>query len=153
MRGHAARSAAVFVTPRHAPPRAGSVRLRVRYSECDPMNVAHHAAYAPWLEIGRTELLRVAGVSYAQLEQAGVFLVIVSLEVRYRRPVLYDDVVEVRTRVEHASKVKIRHAYDIVVVERAGRPIEESAAGALTTLACVDREGRVTLLPTWLAGE
>ena len=47
-------------------------------------------------EAGRTELLRSTGVSYAQLEGAGVFLVIVKLDVRYRRPVLYDDVVEVR---------------------------------------------------------
>jgi acyl-CoA thioester hydrolase len=128
------------------------VRVRVRYSECDPMNVAHHAAYAPWLEIGRTELLRAGGVSYAQLEAAGVFLVITKLEVAYRRPVLYDDVVEVRTRVESASRVKIRHGYEVVVVERGGAAASEVAAGATTTLACVDEQGRVCMLPEWLSG-
>jgi acyl-CoA thioester hydrolase len=85
------------------------------------MNVAHHAAYVPWLEIGRTELLRDAGVSYAQLEQAGVYLVIVKLDLRYRRPVFYDDLVEVRTRVSAAGKVKIEHTYEVAVVERLGK--------------------------------
>ena len=49
------------------------------------MGVVHHAAYIPWLEMGRTELLRDAGISYAQLEAAGTFLVIVKLSCSYRR--------------------------------------------------------------------
>src|SRR5215831_14574596 len=98
----------------------GSVRMRVRYCECDPMGVAHHAAYAPWLEIGRTELLRDTGVTYADMERAGVFLVITRMECRYRRPVYYDDLVEVRTRVVGGSRVKIQHEYEIVVAEDGG---------------------------------
>lgn len=132
------------------PPVSGSVRIRVRYCECDPMNVAHHAAYIPWLEIGRTELLRASGVSYAQLESAGVFLVIAKLDARYRKPVFYDDVVEVRTRVAETSAVKIVHEYEVVVVEHAGQACETACAAAGTTLACVDREGKVRPLPEWL---
>ena len=117
------------------------------------MGVAHHAAYIPWLEMGRTELLRDAGVSYADLEASGVFLVIVKLEVRYRRPIRYDDVVEVRTRVVGGSRVKIEHEYELVVVERDGEVKEEAVAAAATTLACVDGEGRVRELPGWLVAE
>jgi acyl-CoA thioester hydrolase len=101
--------------PPHAPHAPGlrvhqnTYRLRVRYNECDPMGVAHHAAYAPWLEIGRTELLRDSGVSYAQLEQDGVFLVIVRLTINYKRPVRYDDQIEVRTTWRGGGKVKIEH--------------------------------------------
>ena len=152
MRGHADQLATNLPAPASAVPRAGNTRLRVRYCECDPMNVAHHAAYIPWLEIGRTELLRAGGVAYAQLERAGVFLVIAKLEAAYRRPVLYDDVVEVRTRVTSASRVKVVHAYEIAVVERAGEATEIVAAVAGSTLACVDRDGRVQTLPAWLAG-
>lgn len=152
MRGHADQLASDLPAPILAVPRAGTTRLRVRYCECDPMNVAHHAAYIPWLEIGRTELLRTGGVPYAQLERAGVFLVIAKLEAAYRRPALYDDVVEVRTRVVSASRVKIVHAYEVVVVERAGQATEIVAAAAGSTLACVDRDGRVRVLPAWLAG-
>jgi acyl-CoA thioester hydrolase len=155
MKGHAQRlGAGLADLASHGvrrPPSSGTSRLRVRYCECDPMGVAHHAAYVPWLEIGRTELLRESGIAYAQLEHAGIFLVIVKLEVRYRRPILYDDVVEVRTRVQPgSSKVKIEHTYELVVVERAGKPLEEVAAAAATTLACVNRDGNVQMLPEWL---
>ena len=135
-----------------------ATRLRVRYCECDPMNVAHHAAYAPWLEIGRTELLRGAGMTYAAMAHAGVLLVIVKLGVTYRRPVRYDDVIEVRTRWVGGSRVKIEHEYEIVVVERdaslGGVPASphDVAAVASTTLACVGRDGRPMALPEWLAG-
>lgn len=117
------------------------------------MGVAHHASYVPWLEIGRTELLRSTGVSYRTLEAHGVFLVIVKLEVRYRRPIRYDDVVEVRTKVVGGSRVKIEHEYELVVVERDGAAKEEAVAAAATTLACVDGEGRVKELPGWLVAE
>lgn len=136
--------------PAHPTPVRGSVRLRVRYCECDPMGVAHHASFIPWLEIGRTELLREGEVSYAQLERAGVFLVVVKLDARYRRRVLYDDVVEVRTKVTAGSRVKIQHSYAVVVVQRNDKPAEEVAMVAATTLACVDREGRPIQVPEWL---
>ncbi len=144
-------------TPSRPPQREGSVRIRVRYCECDPMGVVHHAAYAPWLEIGRTELLRDTGVSYADMEKAGVFLVITKLECSYRRPVYYDDVVEVRTKVSGGSRVKLEHVYEVVVVEdgghAAGRGAREpgmAVTTAATTLVCVGRDGKVRPLPDWL---
>lgn len=131
--------------------------MRVRYCECDPMGVAHHASYVPWLEMGRTELLRETGVTYAQLESAGVFLVIVKLEVKYRRPVLYDDLLEIRTNVVGGSRVKIEHEYEVVLVERgrgrmgaAGAAAGDVLAVAATTLACVSGSGRPGALPDWL---
>ncbi|MHC4946771.1 MAG: acyl-CoA thioesterase [Planctomycetota bacterium] len=50
-----------------------TIQIRVRYNECDPMNVAHHTAYPVWFEIGRTELLRRTGLTYRDLEADGVF--------------------------------------------------------------------------------
>lgn len=116
------------------------------------MGVVHHASYIPWLEIGRTEILRDCGVTYADLERAGVFLVIVKLDARYRRPVLYDDLIEVRTTITGGSRVKIEHEYEVVIVERAGKPYNETAAVAGTTLACVDHDGKIRPLPEWLVG-
>ena len=149
---HAAHSPVEVLAPSQIKT-SGVVQVRVRYCECDPMAVAHHASYAPWLEIGRTELLRDCGVSYAALERAGVFLVIVKLEVRYRRPVRYDDLVEVRTKWIGGSRIKIEHEYEVVVVERHGERADQVAAAASTTLACVDAAGKVRELPEWLAGE
>ncbi len=116
------------------------------------MGVAHHSAYPGWLEIGRTELLRSFGRTYASLEREGIFLVVTRLEVAYRRPVRYDDLIEVETRVSGGSRVTIAHEYDVRVVERAGvAPAEpEPAAAARTVLARVDRTGHPAPLPEWL---
>jgi acyl-CoA thioester hydrolase len=133
------------------------------------MGVVHHAAYIPWLEMGRTELLRSAGVSYAEIEAAGVFLVIVKLEASYKRPGYYDDLLEVRTRVVGGSRIKIRHEYEIVRVNDPAAPklaanandavgnnltqrrtVGEVLMTASTLLASVDRSGRPGPLPDWL---
>ncbi|PHQ78489.1 MAG: hypothetical protein COB69_09890 [Phycisphaera sp.] len=141
-------------------PTTGAISVRVRYAECDPMNVAHHASYAPWLEIGRTELLRAGGKSYAALEQAGVFLVVTKLEIKYRRPIVYDDVIEVRTTAHESGRIKIRHTYELVLIQRLDSdpdpstdrrvPIDGVCAVASTELACVNSEGRPVPLPEWL---
>lgn len=121
------------------------------------MGVAHHAAYIPWMEIARTELLRSAGVSYAQLEHEGVFLVIVKLDVTYRRPIYYDDVVDLTATWSGGSRVKIEHAYDFRIAERdaSAGPADPShvVATAKTTLGCVDKAGKIRPLPDWLAWE
>jgi acyl-CoA thioester hydrolase len=127
------------------------------------MCVAHHRSYPAWLEIGRTELLRPTGISYADMERAGVYLVITRLELKYRRPIFYDDVIEVRTRVIGGSKVKIEHEYEIVITEDGGhgahrapdgstssRPLGEVVTTGATTLVCVGKDGRVQPLPEWL---
>ena len=111
----------------------------------------HHASYLPWLEMGRTELLREASVSYAQLEEAGVFLVVVKLDCSYKRPALYDELVEVRTRVVGSSRVKLRHQYEIWRLEdAAGNGEPELLVSASTLLASIDRSGRPSMMPDWL---
>jgi len=157
----ASRAAPPLAAPDRPVPTAGATRIRVRYAECDPMRVAHHASYAPWLEIARTELLRDAGVSYAAMEAGGVFLVITRMEIKYRRPIRYDDLVEVRVRVEPAGAVRIRHHYEIALLERHGAepdradpavPADGVCAVAVTELACVDGAGKPRTLPVWLGG-
>lgn len=114
--------------------------IRVRYPECDPMGVAHHATYPIWFEIGRTEMLRARGGNYRDLEAEGVFLAVVRLEVRYRRPARYDDLLALQTELRLAGPVKIEHTYRLL---RDGELLAEAA----TTLACLDRDGRARVLP------
>lgn len=137
------------LAPRGEIPSEGTTRARARYNECDPMGVVHHGSYATWLELGRTELLRDGGVTYAQLEDAGVLLVVTKLALRYRLPARYDDELEILTRVSGGGRARIDHAYE---VRRVG---ENGVAGdlcveATTTIACVDESGRPRPLPDWL---
>ena len=129
---------------------AGETRLRVRYTECDPMGLAHHSSYAGWLEIGRTELLRASGVTYAQVEASGVLLVVTRLEIAYKAPARYDDEVVVLTRVTGGKRARLDHAYEVWVDKGDGRGRSVLCAEASSTLACVDREGRPKPLPEWI---
>lgn len=55
-------------------PDSHEIQVRVRYAETDRMGLLHHATYAVYFEMGRTELLRSRGHSYREVEDAGFFL-------------------------------------------------------------------------------
>ena len=123
-------------------------RIRVRYCECDPMGVAHHASYIPWFELARTELLRNRGTRYADLERDGVLLMVTRMDVRYKASVAYDDVVEIQTRTDHVGRARLRHAYELRVIESGSEAVERPiAAEASIELACCDATGRPRPLP------
>lgn len=123
--------------------RSCEMQIRVRYAETDRMGLLHHAQYLVYFEQGRTELLRQRGISYRDLEDAGYFLVVVEAHVKYRRPAYYDDVLTLRTWVHRITVVRIQHRYELY------RASELLAEGE-TTLACVDRQGKLQPLPSVL---
>ena len=107
------------------------------------MGVLHHANYVTYFEIGRTELLRSTGISYKQLEDEGLLMVIVRIGIRYRKPAKYDDLLTLRTKTIRAGGAKIDHTYQLF---RGDELICEGES----TLACVDRQGKVQRVPEWL---
>ncbi len=119
---------------------AHEMDIRVRYAETDAMGCLHHARYAVYLEMGRTEALRASGIRYRELEARGIFYVVARLEVRFRAPARYDDVVRLRTETERFTRVRVDHRY---VMTREGVILAEAG----TTLACVGRDGRPMGLP------
>ncbi len=125
---------------------SGEITIRVRYAETDQMGLLHHANYLVYFEQGRTELLRDLGYTYRDIEAQGFFLVLTKLQVRYRRPAHYDDLLTLRTTVVRTTLVKIEHKYELL---RDGLLLAE----AETTLGCVDHEGKVQPLPDNLRGE
>jgi acyl-CoA thioester hydrolase len=125
---------------------SGEIQIRVRYAETDRMGLLHHANYLVYFEQGRTELLRARGLSYKDLEDQGFLLVLVRIQVRYRSPAHYDDVLTLRTSVVRTTSVKIEHRYELL---RDGVLVAEGES----TLACVDREGKLQRLPDFLMEE
>lgn len=119
----------------------GEVQIRVRYAETDRMGLLHHANYLVFFEQARTELLRQQGGVYKELEDRGFFLVVAKVEVRYKAPAYYDDVLTVRTTVTRGGPVRIEHKYEV------WRPDGTLCAEGLTTLACVDRQGKLQAMP------
>lgn len=122
---------------------SGEIQIRVRYAETDRMGLLHHANYLVYFEQARTELLRQYGASYKDLEDQGYYLVIAKVEVKYKSPAYYDDVLTIRTTVVRTTPVRIEHRYEVF---REGVLICEG----MTTLACVDKQGRLQAMPRWL---
>jgi acyl-CoA thioester hydrolase len=87
--------------------------VRVRYAETDQMGVVYHGNYAAYFEMGRVEWLRNLGLSYKEMEQAGVMLPVVSLTMNYKKPARYDDLLTVRTILKKQQGVKIEFDYEI----------------------------------------
>ena len=88
--------------------------IEVRYAETDQMGVVYHAYYVIWLEIGRTQLIKELGFSYAGLEQDGYLSPVTNVNVDYRTPVKYGEIVTVRTWIEKHSKLRTTYGYEIV---------------------------------------
>src|SRR6266852_9320969 len=112
---------------------SGEITIRVRYAETDRMGLLHHANYLVYFEQGRTELLRSRGITYKDLEDQGYLLVLTRVQVRYRSPARYDDLLTLRTTVARTTLVKIEHRYELL---RDGMLLAEGE----TTLGCVDRD-------------
>jgi len=123
-----------------------SITIRVRYPEVDAMGYLHHSRYLQYFEMGRIELLRALGHSYADLERQGIFFVVVKVEVKYKSPARYDEELVLKTRVVRQTHVRIDHAYQLF---RGNILLAEGA----TTIASVNREGEVTAIPSFLQNE
>lgn len=89
------------------------IQVRVRYSETDQMGVVYHGNYIPYFEMGRVEWLRNKGVSYKSMEESGIALPIVSMNINYKKSARYDDLLTVRTVFKSQSSVKIEFDCEI----------------------------------------
>lgn len=121
-----------------------TVVIRVRYPEVDAMGYLHHSRYLQYFEIGRVELLRQQGFAYADLEQKGVFFVVVKAEVRYRNPARYDEELTLKTKLIRQTSVRLDHSYELL---RGSTLLAEGT----TTIACIDRTGQLQHIPEYLA--
>lgn len=116
------------------------VEIRVRYDEVDSMGYLHHARYFVFFEIGRTELLRLSGLRYRDLEARQLYYVVARLECRFRSPARYDDVLTLTTITQRLTRVRVDHQYEL---RREGTLLAEASS----VLVLVGPDGRPTTLP------
>jgi acyl-CoA thioester hydrolase len=120
-----------------------TISIRVRYPEVDGMGYLHHSRFLQYFEMGRVELLRSLGHSYAEMEQNGIFFVVTKAQVSFKAPAKYDDMLSLTTRIVKQTHVRFDHEY------RLNREHTLLAEGS-TTIACVDRSGQLIQIPQWL---
>ena len=88
--------------------------IRVRYAETDAMGIVHHANYLVWFETGRSELCRVKGFSYKQMEEeADALMVVAETYCRHKSPAYYEDVLTIRTHVSEIRSRSLRFLYEV----------------------------------------
>lgn len=120
-------------------------KIRVRYGETDQMGVVYHANYATYFEVGRTEWLRQYGLTYKSMEESGIMLPVISLEIKYKNSAKYDDDLTVVTSIKNLPKARIEFDYELLNAKK------ELLATGNTVLVFVDMEkNRPTRCPDYL---
>ena len=106
------------------------------------MGVVYHANYLVWCEVGRTDFIRPRGMSYADIERAGVGLAVSELSARFHAAARYDDLIRVHTTLADVRSRGITFDYVITNAET-----EQRLVTARTALVSIDRTGRPIALP------
>ena len=119
-------------------------RIRVRFAETDAMGIVHHSRYLPYLEEARVAYLRELGHPYAALREEGIDYAVLECFVQYRRPLRFDDVVDVHLSLAACTRASFQMAYLLVVGD-------DICATAVTVHGCVNPQGRPVRMPSWLA--
>ena len=88
--------------------------LRTRYAETDQMGVVYYGNYPQYLELGRVEWLRAIGLTYKEMEAEGIMMPVVSLQIQYKKPALYDELITIRTKLKELPSTKIEFDYEIL---------------------------------------
>ena len=115
--------------------------IRVYYEDTDLAGVVYYANYLRFIERGRSEALRELGVDQVAMKRdLGLVFVVRSLTVDYLAPAVFDDLLEVRTRVSKLRGASVEMAQEVwrgaVCLNRAA-----------VTIACMDGAGRPQRLP------
>lgn len=88
--------------------------LRTRYAETDQMGVVYYGNYPQYLELGRVEWLRAIGLTYKEMEAEGIMMPVVSLQIQYKKPALYDELITICTKLKDLPSTKIEFDYEIL---------------------------------------
>ena len=118
-------------------------QIRVRFAETDAMGVVHHANYPLYLEETRVAWMRHLGHSYAEGRDDGVDLAVIELFVQYRKPLRFDEVVDVHLMAAKQTRMTFQVGYLLSVDD-------EPRATAVTVHTCVDSTGRPVRPPEWV---
>ncbi|WP_096154525.1 MULTISPECIES: acyl-CoA thioesterase [Bacillus] len=108
--------------------------IEVRYAETDQMGVVYHANYLVWMELGRTQLIKDLGFSYAQMEIDGIISPVIDIQVSYKKPLKYGEVATIGTWIEKYDGFRSVYGYEVLT------PSGEVAIIATSSHVCVNKE-------------
>ncbi|RMH69165.1 MAG: acyl-CoA thioesterase [Gemmatimonadetes bacterium] len=118
------------------------IHVRVRYAETDQMGIVYHANYFQWFEMGRTHLLREAGLPYKDLELAGFRLPVLEAHCKYLKPAHYDDLLRIESTLHEVQRASLIINYTLFNAET-----ETMLATGYTKHGVINQEGKLTRIP------
>lgn len=121
-----------------------SHRIRVRFAETDAMQIVHHSNYLLYMEEARVAYLRHLERPYTEMRTDGTDHAVLECFVQYRKPLAFDDEVDVHLMMSSATRATFQMTYLLTV---AG----EIRATAATAHGAVNAQGRPVRMPAWLA--
>ncbi len=87
--------------------------FRIRYGETDKMGFVYYGNYAEFFEVGRVELFREHGISYKKLEDKGLLMPVLKLEINYHKSIGYDEEILLKTTLSKTEGLKVFFTYEI----------------------------------------
>lgn len=109
-------------------------KVNVRYAETDQMGVVYHGNYLIWFEVGRTELIKDLGFSYAELEKEGIISPVIDVHASYKKPLRYGETALIKTWVDYYDGFKVRYKYEVLT------PVGEVAVIGSTDHICARKD-------------
>ncbi len=103
--------------PDHPPLITFTIQLRSRYSETDKMGYVYHGRFLEYFEVARTEFIREAGLPYKELEDKGIMLPVRRAEMEFKRPVFYDELIDVSMILYEDPDVRLNTYYKITTAD------------------------------------
>jgi acyl-CoA thioester hydrolase len=125
--------------------------VRVYFEDTDFSGVVYHASYLRFMERGRTDFLRLAGIGHRALDRGEadggerLAFAVRRMTLEFFKPARIDDLLEVETRVAEMTGARI-------VLQQAVRLGDARLVTADVTVALVDGRGRVQRLPAEMRG-
>jgi len=122
------------------------VNIRVRYAETDQMGYVYYGNYPIYYEVARVEAFRSLGFPYKKLEDMGIGMPVLSLNIKYHQPAKYDDYLTVKVIILEKPRARIKFHYQVTNQE--GKHINSGE----TELVFINMEtGRPVRMPLVLA--
>ena len=100
------------------------------------MGVVHHSNYLRYFEVARIEWLTQLGVSYQAMEEEGVMMPVIDVQINYKTPAKFEDNLTINIHLKEVPLVKMTFLYE--VLNQKG----ELVCTATTTLAFMNANNR-----------
>lgn len=118
----------------------GVYKRKAQYHETDQMGIIHHSNYIKWMEEARIDFMDEMGFGYGEVEKRGIISPVAGVSVSYKKPVLFDDEVEITVSVKKYSGAVLELEYEFYNATR------NEICTTASSKHCFTRDGKLVSL-------